>query len=136
MEQQIAVFDDLKDTGNRTTRLSKPFAVRLDPDVIELLKAAAERLEVPTTALVRRWIGERLQLELEAGVLTEPVSSLGEKWEARAREGVLSSGIPYYADLAKQVFDEVRAEAESHREARVEAEQDLLRESDLEIAAG
>lgn len=101
--------------------LSATFAVRLDPNTVELLRRVARSMNVGPTQLVRAWVLERLKIERSVGVLSPRSSDYPSDFEVHLRRTIvdkLFENIPAAAENALQeVLDRADQDLELLREA-------------------
>lgn len=85
------------------------FALRLDPDVLSLVREVARREEVGPTQLVRSWILERLRLEASVGSLAQHTSGYPDEMEQRLRQKVVDQMVEALPQIGEQVLQDLLA---------------------------
>ena len=89
--------------------LSSTFAIRLDQRSVALLREIASEYSLGPTQLVRKWVVERIKVELEAGVLAPNKTSFNPGLERIIRKQVIESlmqQVPTAAAAAMAQVDE------------------------------
>lgn len=96
--------------------LSATFAVRLEPDTIEQLRAVARLQGIGPTQLVRHWILERLRLERAAGTIATKPSDYQEL-EVVLRQRILETLMEQIPAAVESALQEVLDRADQERQA-------------------
>lgn len=89
--------------------LSSTFAIRLDQRSVALLREIASEYSLGPTQLVRKWVTERIKIELEAGVLAPNKTSFNPGLERIIRKQVIETlmqQVPTAAHAAMAQVDE------------------------------
>jgi hypothetical protein len=96
--------------------LSATFAIRLDPETVERLRALARLQGIGPTQLVRRWVLERLRIERAAGALATRPGGYREL-ESVLRQRVLDTLMEQIPQAVEAAMQEVLDRADQERQA-------------------
>jgi hypothetical protein len=87
--------------------LSSTFAIRLDQRSVTLLREIASEYSLGPTQLVRKWVNERIKIELEAGVLAPNKTSFNPGLERIIRKQVIEALMQQVPTAAAAALDQV-----------------------------